>query len=161
MIAPRILSTKTFQLAGLKRTISLSRNQTRQLWQEFMPQLKELNSLVSQEYYSAEVYPSGYFDRFNPNREFEKWAAVASGDKILPETWEKLEIPAGLYAVFHYKGKSGDVHQMYQYILGTWLPNSGYILDNRPHFAVMGENYRNNHPESEEDLWIPVRSASD
>jgi AraC family transcriptional regulator len=38
-----------------------------------------------------------------------------------------------------------------------WLPDSGFELDNRPHFAVMGEKYKRDDDASEEEIWIPVR----
>jgi AraC family transcriptional regulator len=30
-------------------------------------------------------------------------------------------------------------------------------MDNRPYFALMGEKYKGENPESEEDFWIPVK----
>lgn len=47
----------------------------------------------------------------------------------------------------------------YEYILTSWLPNSDYALDARPHFAVIGEKYKGEDPESEEEFWIPVKPA--
>lgn len=41
--------------------------------------------------------------------------------------------------------------------LKTWLPASDYNLDNRPHFEVLGEKYKNNDPTSEEEIWIPIK----
>lgn len=40
-------------------------------------------------------------------------------------------LSGGLYAVFDHKGLSND-SRIFQYIFGTWLPNSGYLLDDRP-----------------------------
>ncbi len=37
------------------------------------------------------------------------------------------------------------------------LPNSEYELENRPHFEVLGEKYKNNDPNSEEEIWIPIK----
>ncbi len=68
---------------------------------------------------------------------------------------------SGLYAVFPYKGLPQAVDPTLQYIYGVWLPASEYVLDNRAHFAVMGSKYKNNDPDSEEDLWIPLRKKSD
>jgi hypothetical protein len=31
-------------------------------------------------------------------------------------------------------------------------------LNKRPHFAKMGEKYKNEDPDSEEELWIPIKS---
>lgn len=160
MISPRIITSREIKLVGLKRTISLTQNQTRELWQSFIPQWKAAD-LPKAEFYSVEVYPKGYFASFDPNKEFEKWAAVLDMAEFnVPETWDALEVPAGLYAVFTYKGQSSEIHKMYQYIIGAWIPNSAYQLDNRPHMGVMGEKYKNDDPESEEELWIPVKSMS-
>ena len=68
---------------------------------------------------------------------------------------EPFSLEGGLYAVFDYKGSSND-SSVFQYIFGTWLPNSAYKLANRPHFEVLGINYRNNDPSSEEEIWIPI-----
>ncbi len=69
---------------------------------------------------------------------------------------ETFCIPEGQYAVFHYKGSSAD-SSIFQYIFGEWLPKSGYELDDRPHFEILGAQYKNNDPESEEEIWIPVK----
>ena len=47
--------------------------------------------------------------------------------------------------------------ETYKYIFETWLPDSDYLIDDRPHFAIMGEKYIGDSPDSKEELWIPVR----
>jgi AraC family transcriptional regulator len=74
----------------------------------------------------------------------------------IPEGMETLTIPGGMYAVFHYKGLSTDT-SIFEYIFKTWLPSSGYVLDDRPHFERLGEKYKNGDPNSEEDIFIPVK----
>ena len=75
-----------------------------------------------------------YFENFNTNNEFEKWAAVEVTDfDTVPEEMETMILPIGLYAVFLYNGSSTDV-TVFNYIFETWLPKSEYSLDDRPHF---------------------------
>jgi AraC family transcriptional regulator len=31
------------------------------------------------------------------------------------------------------------------------------LLDNKPHFEIMGDQYKNEDPDSEEELWIPIK----
>lgn len=94
----------------------------------------------------------------DPGKEFEKWAGVkVHGFENIPNDMHELVIPKGEYAVFNYKGKPSEAHRTYQYIYGNWIPNSYYVLDDRPHFALMGEKYKGERPDSEEELWIPVR----
>ena len=74
----------------------------------------------------------------------------------MPEAMETFVLPGGLYAVFDYRGSSGDAARIFRYIFAEWLPASDYLLDERPHFEVLGERYKNNDPHSEEEIWIPV-----
>lgn len=137
--------------------MSFAENRTQELWQSFMPLRREIPNAAGTELYSLEVYPSDFFDEFHPDAVFEKWAAVeVTRLEKLPVDLEILTAPAGLYAVFLHRGPASEAIITYTYIFQTWLPASEYRLDNRPHFAVMGEKYKNDDPESEEEIWIPV-----
>jgi AraC family transcriptional regulator len=61
-----------------------------------------------------------------------------------------------MYAVFDYKGLNTD-SSIFIYIFTEWLPGSIYVLDERPHFEVLGEKYKNNDPDSEEEICIPIK----
>ena len=151
----RIIHEK--RLIGKRFVMSISEYRVGELWQSFMPERKNIQNKLSDDLLSVSVYPSGYFTAFNPANEFDKWAAVEVSDiSTLPDGMEKMVIPEGLYAVFQYKGLNTD-RSVFQYIYGSWLPASDFILDDRPHFEVLGAKYRNNAPESEEEIWIPVR----
>lgn len=143
---------------GKKLKMSFAVDKTGVLWRQFMPRRKEIENSRGTNLYSIEVYEPDFFKDFDPQKEFEKWAAVeiANAD-FVPDEMEKLALEGGLYAVFIYKGKSSEAAKMYRYIYGAWLPNSSYLLDDRPHFAKMGEKYKNNDPNSEEEIWIPVK----
>ncbi len=154
---PTIFTLTEKKLVGKQLTMSLANNRTGELWAGFMPHRRELQQATGLDLVSLQVYPAGYFEHFAPQNEFVKWAAVeVSSFENLPKGMESFTMPGGLYAVFHYKGASNDP-SIFQYIFGEWLPQSGYLLDDRPHFEVLGEKYRNNDPDSEEDIWIPIR----
>lgn len=159
-MTPTIQNLPETLLIGKKVRMNFLNNQTQALWQSFIPRKKDIQNTIGTELYSVEVYDSlSYFDSFSPATEFDKWAAVkVTNMTSIPEEMEALTIPAGLYAVFPFKGMASEVPAMYQFILGTWIPSSIYELAHRPHFAVMGEKYKNNDPDSEEELWIPIQS---
>ena len=137
--------------------MSFAANKTGQLWGSFMPRRKEITNPVNSDLCSLQIYERGYFDKFDPTREFEKWALVEVTDSSeVPDGMEAFICPGGKYAVFLYKGSSND-NSVFQYILSTWLPASPCRLDDRPHFEVLGEKYQNGDPESEEEIWIPIR----
>ncbi|MBX9851592.1 MAG: GyrI-like domain-containing protein [Cytophagaceae bacterium] len=155
---PKIKTSIEKKLIGKKIKMSLSDNKTGELWRSFMPSRREIKNNLTTELISMSIYDPLYFKNFNPAAEFEKWAAVEVKDfSIVPEGMETYTLPPGLYAVFFYKGLNTD-HSIYQYIFSTWLPASVYLLDDRPHFEILGEKYKNNDPESEEEIWMPVRN---
>lgn len=156
---PRIQTLPSTLLVGKKSVTSYAKNNTFELWQSFSPRKKEINHSINNDSYAVEIYPTTtFFQDFDPAQEFEKWAAIAVSkvDKA-PEGMETLIVPRGLYAVFSYKGKPSEVIGAFRYIYGEWLPNSGYEMDNRPYFALMGDKYKGEHPESEEEFWIPIK----
>ena len=155
---PEIRKLSKTRLVGMKTSMSLSDNKTAMLWRSFMPNRHRVKNAVGSDLYSVEVYDSPESLRdFSPATKYQKWAAVpVEGDSPLAEGMDSLEIPASLYAVFNYKGKPSEASGFYQYIYREWLPKSSYSLDGRPHFAVMGDKYLGEHPDSEEELWIPV-----
>lgn len=152
----RVLTEK--KLAGMSLTMSLSENKTQQLWQMFMPVRKQIINSVSSDFYSIRIYPPTYDFSFASFKEpFQKWAAVEVSDfEGIPDTMKSFFMPGGLYAVFHYKGLNTDP-SVFEFIYGYWLPNSQYVIDNRPHFEILGSKYHNNDPDSEEEIWLPVR----
>jgi len=104
-----------------------------------------------------QVYNDNYFQNFNPKNEFVKWATVEVQDfNNIPNDLMPFTLKEGLYAVFSYKGLSSD-NSIFQHIFNKLLPNSIYVIDNRPHFELLGEKYKNNDPNSEEEIWTPVK----
>jgi len=154
---PIIKSIEDKRLVGKCLVMSLANNRTKELWQEFMPQRGMIINKVRNDLFSLQVYPPSYFENFSPANEFQKWALVEVSDlDNIPEGMSPFILLPGLYAVFHYKGLNTDP-SIFEYIFRTWLPSSGYVLDQRPHFEILGEKYKNNDPDSEEEIWIPVR----
>lgn len=144
-------------MIGKRLKMSLQNNRTSELWQSFMIQRKDLNC-VGNDLYSLQVYDKNHFDSFDPSREFEKWALAEVSDfDVIPEGMEKFILPGGLYEVFQFKGNSNMAPPAFRYIFMEWLPSSGYQLDHRPHFELLGNKYKKDHLDSEEEIWIPVK----
>jgi len=156
---PRILQLKEKKLVGQTRVMSFSNNQTAKLWGSFMPRRNEIQNRLGSDFISLQIYPPEYHITFNPERKFQKWALVeVLNFNNIPDGMDMFTLKAGQYAVFDYKGASGDP-TIFQYIYGEWIPKSEYILDDRPHFEVLGANYKNNDPNSEEEIWIPIKKS--
>ena len=155
-MTPRIIKIEEKKLIGQNIKMSLIENKTGLLWGKFVPRLKEIHNKVTDDKISMQIYPPMYHKQFQPNIEFEKWATVEVYDFTnIPNEMESFVLNEGLYAVFQYKGSSSDT-KVFEYIFSEWLPKSVFEVDERPHFEVLGKNYRNNDETSEEEIWIPI-----
>ncbi|HHB79051.1 MAG TPA: AraC family transcriptional regulator [Saprospiraceae bacterium] len=156
IIQPKIKKLSQKKLIGKKLAMSLGDNKTFELWKSFMPRRHEISNKKSNDMFSLQVYKEPL--RLGDLRqEFEKWALVEVSDfKNVPNGMDSFVLESGLYAVFHYKGLNTD-NQIFIYIFSDWLPNSGYELDDRPHFEILGDKYKNGDPNSEEEIWIPIK----
>lgn len=159
-MTPRIEILGELKLVGQRVTMSLSANKTRELWKNFLSRLKVIPNTVGTTLYSIQLYDDLYFKTFNPHSTFEKLAAIeVTNFNAVPSDMEAFTLPSGLYAVFQHRGAAATAPTTFNYIFSTWLPDSEYTIDNRPHFEVLGEKYKNEDPDSEEEIWIPIRKG--
>ncbi len=153
---PEIKYLSRKKLVGKRLKMSLARNRTRDLWESFMPRRAEIRNNLNNDLISLQVYDTPVRLE-NINQIFEKWALVEVADfEQVPAGMEKFTLNDGLYAVFQYRGLNTD-KRIFIYIFSKWLPKSDFELDERPHFEVLGVKYKNGDPNSEEEIWIPVR----
>lgn len=155
----RITNLEEKKLVGMRCSMTYSQNKTKELWQRFGPVIDRIHNRVGSNLYSAEVFDPSFFENFDPAKEFEKWAAVEVTDfNSVPDEMETIVFPDGLYAVFLHKGPASAAPKTYRYIYEEWIPNSAFSLDDKPHFAIMGEKYEPNSQDSEEEVWIPIKN---
>ncbi|PWJ60558.1 AraC family transcriptional regulator [Dyadobacter jejuensis] len=158
----RIVTSAPRKLVGQHLTMSLADNHTFRLWQQFRSLQQRITNPVSADLFSVQIYPNGFDFTFSTlHSSFVKWAAIEVLDfQSVPPEMSTLDLPGGLYAVFNYQGLPTDP-RIFRYIYGEWLPNSPtYTLDHRPHFEILGNLYRHNDPQSEEEIWIPIKTKA-
>lgn len=156
---PRIETIKEKKLVGTRMTMSYADYRIGELWGSFMPRRKEITNAMTNDLISLVIYAPNHFIDFKPTNEFERWAtAEVDNFNKVPDEMETYNLSSGLYAVFNYKGMSSGASAFFQYIFTEWVPNSDYLLDDRAHFEVLGEKYKNNDPSSEEEIWIPIKA---
>lgn len=147
------------KLVGKSMEMTLSNNKTSELWQSFIIKRDLVKNRIDSNYISMQVYDYSKSSKtFNPNVGFEKWAVVEVSDfEEISEEMKSYELQGGLYAVFLHKGQPSTFYKTFKYIFEEWFPNSDYELDEREHFELLGEKYKNNDPTSEEEIFIPIR----
>lgn len=157
MIECTILKQEQLHLIGMSLRMSHINNRTVELWRSFMPRRREITATDSY-LYSLRVYDRIDHPFHDPSAEFVKWACVKTDEgHEIPEGMQQIVVSGGLYAVFPYKGLPSAAASIFRAIFTEWLPKSEYQLDLRPHFELLGEKYDNNSPDSEEDIYLPIR----
>lgn len=154
---PRIETSNEKKLVGKQLIMNFENYKISELWRSFLPNRKEITNNLNDELISMAIYKPKHFEEFNAKKEFERWATVEVADfENVPNEMDTFVLESGLYAVFEYRGLNTD-YTIFEYIMGTWLPNSEFVLDNRPHFEILGNKYKNNDSTSEEEIWIPIK----
>jgi AraC family transcriptional regulator len=156
---PKIVDIPPKKLVGARIINSLAEDKTGVLWQQFMPRRKMIKNRVNTDYWSVQNYKNFDPASFTEDTQFEKWAAVeVSAYEDLPDGLETFDLPAGKYAIFIFHGLASEYHKALRYIYESWLPSSGYELDERPQFEIMGSKYYGpTDANSEEETWIPIK----
>lgn len=153
---PKIVTLESKKYVGLNKVMTLREDKTFDLWNSFMPLRKTIKNSINNNLVSLQVYDSTP-SVISMNKSFTKWVLVEVDDfSKIPDKLESFEFEGGMYAVFNYKGLSTD-KSIFVEIYTNWLPDSIYALDNRPHFQVMGEKYKINDSNSEEEIWVPIQ----
>ena len=150
---PKFITIPEKKVIGIKSTMKHGEFENIiALWKRFMPNRKAIKSVVNEDLIAMQNYSD--FNNFASS--FEIWACVEVKDNdTVPQGMETFTIPKGEYAIFLHKGM--DASATYQNIMTDWLPSSGYAIDDRPHFQVMGEKYKNGSADSEEDFYVPIK----
>ncbi|HOP62648.1 MAG TPA: GyrI-like domain-containing protein [Spirochaetota bacterium] len=69
----------------------------------------------------------------------------------------KMKIEGGAYVVAHFKIDPDEYEDAWDWVYGTWLPESGYQPDDRPCFELYGPDPKE-HPQGKHivDICVPV-----
>jgi len=145
-------------LVGKRIRMNYADNRTFELWRGFMPNRNKISGRKGEELFSVSVFTGGdSFATLTAETPFDKWAAAEVAEPFtVPEGMESYTLAGGLYAVLTYRGRASEFQKVFGYILGEWMPASGYRPDSREQFEILMPGYDPNDPDSTEEIWIPV-----
>ena len=69
-------------------------------------------------------------------------------------------LPAATYAVFTVKGGVDKISETFRYAYDQWLPASKYQMAYPFDFELYDERFKGHEPDSELDLYLPVKLKS-
>jgi AraC family transcriptional regulator len=154
----RVESVPSKILIGMSLRMSTAHDRSPQLWRSFMPNRRNIEHTISENVYSVQEFDQLPDFSINVSEElYTNWALKeVSIIESIPDGMTSFRLDAGLYAVFLHKGTPADLPATAKLIFQTWLPASGYRVENRPFFQVLTPAYKPGDPASQEEMYIPI-----
>lgn len=160
-VHPRIVELPDIQVAGLRGETTLQDNKLKELWGRFNRMAGEIPNRkpdgrcfgICEACHTHTVYD------MDDGVLFTEVAGVeVESFEGLPEVFVPKVLPGGRYAVFTHRGTLRLLQQTFTYIWGTWLLETKEEMDGREDFELYDRRFLGyDHPESEIDLYIPVK----
>ena len=148
---PRIVTHPPLQVVGLQITTTPMSPEIPALWPRFMDRVPELEPLLEPQvsYGVMQMVPG------EPVRLiYQAAVSVPSAGKV-PDGMTAQTLPGGLHAVFEFP--LSDMGASFGFILGTWLPASGYEQAASPLYERYNEHFNPENPKSLVEAHIPIR----
>jgi predicted transcriptional regulator YdeE len=148
---PRIVERAAFTVVGLHYRGKNENNEIPQMWQAFGPRVGEIPHMAQPHVaYGISANMDESTGEFDYIAGFE-----VSGAEDLPEGMVRWDVPAGTYAVF--STTLPGIGETFRHAYHTWMPQAGYQSTGGPDFEVYDERFDPEDPDSEFDLYIPIK----
>ena len=145
---PEIVSKPAFTVVGLAYFGKNENNEIPQMWREYMPRVGEIKGELGFAYgVCGDVEEDGRF-RYIAGHEVENVGAVPAG-------MERWDVPEQTYAVF--PCTLTTIHETYEYICKTWMPQSDYERGDGPDFEYYGEEFDLAAGKEDMYIYVPVK----
>lgn len=158
----RIVEKEAFRIVGLKKRVPIVFNgvnpEISAMWQSLTPELitklKELSNVEPMGMISASTnFSEG---RMEEKGGLDHYIGVAT-NKVCPDDFMQLEVPALTWAVFESVGPFPDTLQnIWGRIYSEWFPPSNYESAEGPEI-LWNESKDVTSPTFKSEIWIPVR----
>lgn len=160
-VHPKIVELPPVMVAGLRGETTLRDLQLRELWERFNRMYGDIPHQLpnARGFGICEACNENTLYTMNDTVLFTEVAGVeVESFDGLAEPFAQKFLPGGRYAVFTHRGTLRRLPQTFDYIWGTWFLTTKEELDWREDFELYDRRFTGyDHPDSEIDLYIPVR----
>lgn len=148
---PKIVQKEAFTVVGLKVRCAIGQTSNiPQLWGQLMARMGKIQGLAEQ--------GNSYGAMTNYDEAGGGWDYIAAfrvePAAPTPAGMERVDLPAGTYAVFPCTMLT--IQQTYDAIYQQWLPQSGRRHAPAPEFELYGRAFNPDDPASQFEVYIPV-----
>ena len=151
---PRIVTHPPLQVIGMQISTTPMSPEIPALWPRFMDRVAEIEPVLEPQvsYGVMQMLPGE-----PESLSYLAAVSVPSAAKV-PDGMTAQTLPGGPYAVFEFP--LSDIGDSFGFILGTWLPASGFEQAESPLFERYNENFNPENPKSLVEAHIPIRPRS-
>ena len=147
---PKIVTKPAFTVVGMKYRGENKNNEIAQMWQEFIPRIKEIKHMIKND------LSYGVCSDLEETEVFEYVAGMeVERAADIPEGMVSWTVPEQKYAVF--ACTLPTLHAAYQHAFQTWLPQSGYQRGDGPDFELYTEEFDPAVEDSKMYIYIPIK----
>lgn len=150
---PKIIDRPATKIAGIAETYSHRAHEPGipAQWQRFGPHIGHIPGQVGTDAYGVVISPcAGGEMRYVCGVE-------VSGFAHIPFDWERVDLPARRYAVFHHAGHVSSIRDTWQAIFTQWLPESGTQPAEGPEFERYTAAFDPRTGSGGLEIWIPLQ----
>lgn len=147
---PKIVTKPAFVVVGMEYRGENKNNEIAQMWQEFIPRIREIEHIVDDE------VSYGVCRDIEGTDEFEYVAAMeVDSPADIPEGMVSWTVPEQKYAVF--ACTLPTLHEAYKHVFETWLPQSDYERGDGPDFELYDKTLDPAVEGSELYIYVPIK----
>ena len=147
---PKIVTKPAFTVVGMKYRGENKNNEIAQIWQEFIPRMKEIKHTSNDEVSYGVCSDLEDIDVF----EYVAGMEVDSAAEI-PEGMVSWGVPEQKYAVF--ACTLATLHAAYEHAFQAWLPQSGYQRGDSYDFELYDETFEGDSEGSVLYIYVPIK----
>lgn len=160
----RIEEKPSFSIVGIKKRVPIQfegvNPEIEAMWKTLDEQkIQELKQLSNTEP-SGIIQASANFDegRMEEKGKLDHYIGVVTTRKI-PDKWERLEVQAVTWAIFHVTGPFPEtLQETWGRIYSEWFPSVNYELTEGPEILSIKDKDLS-QPEVSCEIWIPVKKG--
>lgn len=157
---PEFVLKDEITIIGFKCSNTMRKIRIPALWRKFIQERNKIENMIDGTTYGIYLYDTKIEKiEITDELEFEYLAGVeVTQVNRIPTGMTVHRIPARKYAVFTHRGRLMELQKTYDYIYKTWLPGSGMDFLPAEHFEYHGPNFTGDTPESETQVYIPIKT---
>jgi AraC family transcriptional regulator len=149
---PRFVDSEELLIAGLGERFTMETSQgIAALWQRFVPYIGRVPGQQGYETFGVCCNPQ-------EDGSFEYIAGVlVNRTDDLPAGFTQQRLAAHRYAVFEHRGHISSIHETFNAIFQSWLPNAGLQGADAPEFERYSADFNPMTGTGKVEIWVPLR----